>query len=124
MSRSLFVPVAVLLTMSASYGQEMTNLQMTETIYELERPVGILEQTMLPEKSTAIEAARPERSVVPVQWKKLEVGMNAAEVQALLGEPLHVEREGGRSTWRYSAQRWHSSVRFSDDGVSSWSKPE
>lgn len=124
LNRPFFVAVAVFFTISASYGQEMTNSQITETISELERRVGILEKIILSGKSTSIDTAIQEGSVSRVQWRKLEVGMKDADVQALLGEPLHVEHAGHRYTWRYSTQQWHSAVRFSDERVSSWSKPE
>lgn len=124
MNRLFFVTVAVLFTMSASYGQEMTNSQMKATINDLERRVGILEKIILSEKPTSVGTAKPVGSVDLAQWRKLEIGMKDADVRALLGEPLHIEYEGHRYTWRYSTQRWHSAVRFSDDGVSSWTEPE
>jgi hypothetical protein len=139
MNRPFFVAVAVLFTISASYGQEMTNSQMTETINELERRVGNLEKIILSGKSTSIDTAKQEGSVDRAhidtakqegsvdraQWRKLKSGMKDADVRALLGEPLHVEQTPYDYTWRYSTGLLYSTVTFSNEGgVSSWYEPE
>ena len=125
MNRPLFVAVAVLFTISASYGQGMTSSQMTEKINELERRVGILEKTILPGKSTSINTAKQGDSVDRAQWRKLKIGMKDADVRALLGEPLRVEqRPSGSYEWRYSTNPIYSTVTFRNEGVSSWSEPE
>lgn len=111
-------PVFLLFASGQLFAQSSIDAQMQK----LEAAVKALEQRVASLESQLRERSAPA-SVVPskANWRKLEKGMSANEVEQLLGSPSRVDTFSSFSKWNYASG---GDVTFNDRGkVIGWSEP-
>ena len=112
-------------TSTFSYGQTLTDSEMSTKIRELEKRVSVLESIIASSKPVASEVPGGKDTSDRKLWRKLQIGMSDDLVRSILGEPLRIEQlAGGFYTWQYSTETWHSTISFDRKGVMSWSEPD
>ena len=112
-------PVLLLLASSQLFAQSTVDervVKLEETVRVLERRVASLEDQLRERNSSTTVA--PDKA----NWRKLQKGMSAKDVEKLLGSPGRVEAYSTWTTWYYPDAAW---VRFcaSSRKVSAWRQP-
>lgn len=117
------ISVCCIILSSHSYAQEDEIQRLRKKITELENRIVDLESLL--SRYDAKESLKKGEDISwenKKNWRRLKIGMNQAEVQAILGEPIKTIK-GVRILWYYP-NLYCGLVSFDEEGnLTAWNEP-